>query len=111
MRANRIGTLADHVSVTSTWTRVWVLAVSVPAGPVIGIGTFVVIATFVSAIWPLGLVAILVAPAFCCYQLGRRLGGRELGTAAAIVAAISSLVAAVALLIYAFSQLELPVVV
>jgi len=97
--------------VTSTWTRVWVLGASVPAGPVIGIAAFALLAAvFQSLAWPLGLVALLGAPAFCCYQLGSRVGTRGLGKAAASVAAASSFVTAIALLVYAFSQITFPVV-
>lgn len=96
---------AQHALVTATRTRVWVLAVSVAAGPVIGIASFALVAFAAPSIaWPLGLVALLGVPAFCCYHLGRRFGSRGLGNAAAIVAAVSSLVTALTLLVYAFSQ-------
>jgi hypothetical protein len=95
----------------SARTRAWVLGVSVPAGPAIGIAAFVLVAAvFRSVVWPLGLVALLGAPACCCYVLGRRFGTPELGRSAAIVAAVSSFVTAAALLIYAFSQISWPVV-
>ena len=90
---------------TPTRTRLWVLAVSVPAGPVIGIASFAFVAFAAPSVaWPLGLVALLGVPAFCCYRLGRRFGSRGLGNAASVVAALSSLVTAVVLLAYAFSQ-------
>jgi hypothetical protein len=92
---------------TSTRTRIWVLAVSIPAGPVIGIAGFALVAAVGRSLaWPLGLLALLGAPAFCCYRLGRRFGSPALGNAAAIVAAASSLVTAVALVAYAFSHLS-----
>ena len=89
----------------STRTRIWVLAVSIAAGPVIGIAAFALfVAIAPSLAWPLGLLVLLGAPGFCCYVLGRRFGSRGLANAAAIVAAVSSLVTAVVLVAWAFSS-------
>jgi hypothetical protein len=82
-----------------------VLAVSVAAGPVIGIAAFALFAVIVPSLaWPVGLVLLLGAPALCCYLLGRRVGSRALANAAAIVAAASSLVTSVVLVAIAFSN-------
>jgi hypothetical protein len=82
-----------------------VLAVSVPAGPVIGIAAFAVVAAvFPGFAWPLGLLALLGVPAFCCYLLGRRFGSRELGGGAAVAAVLSSVVNAVVVLLWALSR-------
>jgi hypothetical protein len=92
---------------TSTRTRVWVLAFSVPAGPVIGIAAFALVAVVARSLaWPLGLLFLLGAPAFCCYRLGRRVGDRGLANAAAVVATASSLATAVGLFIYAVSHMS-----
>ena len=57
---------AQHVLVTATRTRIWVLAVSVPAGPVIGIASFALVAFAAPSVaWPLGLLVLPAAPAFC----------------------------------------------
>jgi uncharacterized membrane protein len=82
-----------------------VLAVSITAGPVIGIAAFALFAVIAPSLaWPLGLLLLLGAPAFCCYLIGRRFGSRGLANAAAIVAAVSSLVTAVVLVAWAFSN-------
>jgi hypothetical protein len=82
-----------------------VLVVSVPAGPVVGIASFALVAAiFPSVAWALGLVALLGVPALGCYVVGRRLGGRELGNAAATVATLSSIVTAVVLVLFALSR-------
>jgi len=82
-----------------------VLAVSVAAGPVIGIAALALFAVIArSFAWPLGLLVLLGAPAFCCYLIGRRFGSRGLANAAAIVAALSSLVTTVVLVAWAFSN-------
>ena len=95
------------MSVTTTRTRVWVLALSVPAGPVIGIAAFALLALLVPALaWPLGLIVLVAVPAFCCYRLGLRFGDRPLAILASVVAAVSSLVTAVALLILAVSRMS-----
>jgi hypothetical protein len=98
---------SQHVSMTTTRTRVWVLALSVPAGPVIGIAAFALFAALAPSLaWPLGLFVLLGVPGFCCYRLGRRVGDKALANAAAILAAVSSLVTAVGLLILALSHLS-----
>lgn len=90
---------------TDARTRLWVLAVSVLAGPVIGIAAFALVAAvFPAFAWLLGLLALLGVPALCCYQLGRRFGSRGLGSAAAVVAVLSSVVTAVVLLLVALSR-------
>jgi len=95
----------QHAVVVTSRTRIWVLAVSVPAGPVIGVAAFALLAAVSGSLaWPLGLVALLVAPAFACYQLGCRFGNRELGKTAAAVAVASSVVTAVGLLLLALSR-------
>ena len=87
-------------------TRLWVLGISVPAGPVIGIAAFAVVTAVFPAdlAWLLGLTALLCVPAICCYALGRRFGSRELGNGAAVVAVVSSVVTAVVVLLVAISR-------
>jgi hypothetical protein len=97
---------ADHEGVTSARTRLWVLGVSVLAGPVIGIPAFAVVAAVFRAdlAWLLGLTALLCVPATCCYLLGRRVGSPELGNGAAVVAVLSSVLTTVAVLLVAISR-------
>jgi hypothetical protein len=86
---------------------VWVLALSVPAGPVLGIAAFALLAVLAPSLaWPLGLIALVSVPAFCCYRLGRRVGDRPLAILASVVAAVSSLVTAAGLVILAVSHMS-----
>jgi hypothetical protein len=95
------------VSVTTTRTRVCVLALSVPAGPVLGIAAFALLAVLIPSLaWPLGPLVLVSVPAFCCYRLGRRFGDKPLAILASVVAAVSSLVGAVGLVILAVSQMS-----
>ena len=92
---------------TTTRTRVWVLSLSVPAGPGLGIAAFALLAVLVPPLaWPLGLIALVAVPAFCCHRLGLRFGDRPLAILASVVAAVSSLVTAFALLILAVSHMS-----
>lgn len=83
------------------------IAASILAGPVIGIAAFVLFAFIAPGLaWPGGLLLLLGAPGFCCYFLGRRFGGPGLANTAAIIAAASSLVTSVGLVIWALSTLS-----
>jgi hypothetical protein len=92
---------------TSARAGAWAVAISIPAGPLIGIPAFALFAVVVPSLaWPGGLIVLLGAPAVCCYWIGRRLGSGGAANAAAIVAAVSSLVTAVALVAYALSNVS-----
>jgi hypothetical protein len=86
-------------------TRVLLVVFSLVAGPIIGLASFALIAFVVPSLaWPLGLLALLAAPAACCYSIGRRFADSGMAAAAGVLAAVSSVVTSVALVIFAFSH-------
>jgi hypothetical protein len=91
--------------VTPTRTRVLLVVFSLIAGPVIGLASFALIALVVPSLgWPLGLLALLAAPAACCYWIGRRFADSGMAVAAAVLAAVSTVITGFGLIIYAFSH-------
>ena len=90
---------------TPAKARTLLLGFSTVAGPVIGAPAFVLVAAVTRAdAWEAGLLVYLVAPPACCYALGRRIRSPGAGASAATIAFLSSVVTAVALLLYALAH-------